>query len=251
MRTLAWLIATPFLVYAAVCLALFLFQRSLLYFPQTAPVAGPLMKLVVPGAELNVSVRPHAGPKALIYFGGNAEDVSQSLAALAGAFPDRALYLAHYRGFGGSSGKPAEAELRRDALALFDRVHTEHSEIAVIGRSLGSGVAIGLATQRPVARLALVTPYASIEEIAAAQYPWAPVRWLIKDRFDSTAYAGAVQAPSLLIAAEFDEMIPGDSTRRLFEKFAPGRAMLQVIPQTAHNTILLSPHYLEALRTAL
>ena len=65
------------------------------------------MSLPVPGAELNVSVRPHAGPKALIYFGGNAEDVSASLALFSRAFPDRALYLLDYRGYGKSSRAPA------------------------------------------------------------------------------------------------------------------------------------------------
>ena len=68
------------------------------------------------------------------------------------AFPDRSLYLVNYRGYGGSSGRPSEAGLVADALAVFDHVRTQHPDIAVMGRSLGSGVAVQLAAVRPVDR---------------------------------------------------------------------------------------------------
>jgi pimeloyl-ACP methyl ester carboxylesterase len=121
-----------------------------------------------------LSVRPHGGPKALIYFGGNAEDVSRSLPGLSQAFPDYALYLLHYRSYGGSSGTPSEEAIQRDATALFDRAHAEHPQTVVIGRSLGSGVAVRLASQRPASRLILITPYDSFQEIAASHYPALP-----------------------------------------------------------------------------
>ena len=87
--------------YAAACLALFAFQRSFIYFPPAIPsVQAPLTSLLaVPGARVKVSERPRQGQKAVIYFGGNAEDVSASLPLLDSAFPDHALYLMHYRGY--------------------------------------------------------------------------------------------------------------------------------------------------------
>ncbi len=154
-RNAALLLAIIVFAYAAVCLVLFAAQRSMIYFPQPSTGEGPgnALKILVPGAELRVSVRAHLGPKALIYFGGNAEDVSLSLPAFSSAFPDRALFLLHYRGYGGSTGKPSEEAIQSDALALFDRVHLEYSDIAVIGRSLGSGVATRLASRRPASSL--------------------------------------------------------------------------------------------------
>ena len=252
-RTAAWLLGLALLAYAGICAALFVFQRSLLYFPQPAALAAPasLLTLQRPDALLQVSVRPHGGPKALIYFGGNAEDVSLSLPALAQAFPDRALYLLHYRGYGGSSGQPTEEHLHGDALALFDQVRASHPDIAVVGRSLGSGVAVSLASQRPVARLALVTPYDSIAHIAAAQFRYFPVRWLLLDRFESWRHAPAIRVPTLLIAAGHDEVIPRASTERLLASFGPGVASLVVLAGTGHNTVSSSAGYWQALRDAL
>lgn len=201
-------------------------------------------------ANLTLTVRTIPGEKALIYFGGNAEDVSASLPSLTAAFPEHALYLLHYRGYGGSSGKPSEAALHRDALALFDKVYAEHARVTVVGRSLGSGVAIRLASVRPVTRLVLVSPYNSILELAARQFPYLPVRWLLLDKFESWRYAAAVQAPTTLVVAEHDEIIPAASSLRLQSQFAKDVARYQVIPGAGHNTISNSPAYLQALRGA-
>lgn len=239
-------------VYAGLCIALFVFQRSLIYFPQPISMssASTAAMLQTEDARLNISVRPMPGEKAVIYFGGNAENVSASLPDLAAAFPDHALYLLHYRGYGGSSGKPSEAALHEDALALFDKVHAAHAGITVVGRSLGSGVAIRLASVRPVARLVLVSPYNSILELAVAQFPLMPVRWLLLDKFESWRYASAVRAPTTLVVAEHDEIIPVASSLRLEQQFAHGMAHRVVIPGVGHNTIANSPAYLNALRGA-
>ena len=177
------------LVYVALCAMLYVFQRSLLYFPQPARVNVPSLRLSVPGAELHVSVRERDGPGAVIYLGGNAEDVSASLAEIAASFPEQAVYALHYRGYGRSTGSPSEAALQADVLALYDQVARQRSDVTVVGRSLGSGLAVSLAAVRPLSRLVLVTPYDSIEAVAAQQYAVFPVRWLIKDRFDAAARA--------------------------------------------------------------
>eukprot|EP01030_Chromulinospumella_sphaerica_P018886 gene18886-18761_t len=217
-RTLVLLVVIAAVLYLALCAALFVFQRALIYYPQPRAVDSPetLLTLPVDEAQVLVSVRSHAGPKALIYFGGNAEDVSRSLAEFDRAFPEHALYLLHYRGYGGSSGSPSEEAIARDAMSLFDKVYADHPQVVVVGRSLGSGVAVRLASYRPVAKLLLITPYNSLEELAERQFRWLPVRWLLKDKFESWRYAEHITVSTRLIAAEHDEVIPGASTRRLY-----------------------------------
>lgn len=236
--------------YAAACLALFLLQRSLIYFPPAAAayLAPKTSTLAVPGARLLVSERPLAGRQALLYFGGNAEDVSASLPLLDRAFPQHALYLLHYRGFAGSSGKPSEQALVADALALYDRIAREHQEIVVVGRSLGSSVAVQLAAQRQVARLVLVTPFASLADLAASQFPYFPVRWLLRDAYASAEYAPHISAPTLILAAGQDEIIPAASTRLLATRFPQGVASLRVIEGAGHNSISDGPDYIAALK---
>ena len=253
LQTTSRLVAIVLLLYGAACVALFSFQRSLIYFPQPSAFDTPstTLTLPVPGAELVVSIRPHAGQKALIYFGGNAEDVSSNLSSFSGAFPDYAIYLLHYRGYGGSSGKASEEMLHADAQALFDKVHAQHPNIAVVGRSLGSGVAIRLASQQQVSRLVLVTPYDSIQEIAAREFPYFPVRWLLTDKFESWRYAPTIRIPTLLLVAEFDEVIPRANTERLNAAFAKGVASLVIIPGAGHNTISSTAQYLDTMRAAL
>lgn len=240
-------------LYLVLCLALFLFQRTLIYFPQPAAIDAPETQLTlsVADAQIQVTVRPHAGPNALIYFGGNAEDVSRNLREFSQAFPDHALYLLHYRGFGGSTGSPSEEAIARDALTLFDKVYASHRNIAIIGRSLGSGVAVRLASQRPAARLILITPYDSLEDIAERQYPIFPVKWLLKDKFESWKYAAHISIPTLLLAAEQDEVIPRSSTEKLYGHFAKGVATLKFIPDAGHNSISDSPEYFHLLEKGL
>lgn len=251
-KTLAIILLLGMGAYAAVCLALFFLQRSLIYFPP--PVAAyPAPKtstLALPGASVKVSERPLAGKRALIYLGGNAEDVTGSLPLLDRAFPQRALYLLHYRGFTGSTGSPSEAALVGDALALFDHVAREHEDVVVIGRSLGSGVALQLASRRPVSRLVLVTPFDSLAGLAARQFPYFPVRWLLRDRYASMQYAPRVTAPTLLLAAEHDEIIPAASARQLLSRFPEGVARLRIIEGVGHNSISDSSEYIPSLQWA-
>jgi pimeloyl-ACP methyl ester carboxylesterase len=227
------------LVYMALCAALLVLQRSLLYFPQPSSLGSRDTTISLPLADAKVvaSVRARAGTDAVIYFGGNGEDVTRSAPGLADAFPQHALYLLHYRGYGGSSGRPSEDAIVGDALALFDAAHRAHPNVVVIGRSLGSGVAIRVASLRPAARLVLVTPYDSIAEIAAARFAFFPVRWLLLDKFESWRYAPAVTAPTLLLAADHDEVVPRASTELLLSRFKPGVASMSVLAGTDHNSI--------------
>jgi len=240
------------LLYLGVCATLFFFQRSFLYHPQSATASGSTnLVLTTKDARVLVTTREHPGPHALIYFGGNAEDVSYYLPSLADAFPDHAVYLLNYRGFGGSTGGPSESALFADALTLYDKVRDEHPQVAIVGRSLGSGIAVYVASLRPVARLILVTPYDSIEDLAARQFPYVPVRWLLLDKYQSWKYAPKVTAPTLIIAAEHDQVVPRASTELLLTRFKTGVASLKTLPGTDHNDIAENGDYLRLIKDSL
>ena len=239
------------LVYTGGCAALFVHQRALLYFPQPlveTPANADNMLFRSDGAQINITTRPSTGKSAVIYFGGNAENVSFALPNLLKAYPHHAIYLVHYRGFGGSTGEPSEAALVADAFAIFDDLKQKHSDITVIGRSLGSGIAIQVASQRAIEQLILITPYDSIENIAAQQFPWAPVRWLLKDKYLSWQYAARIQAPTYVIAAEDDRVVPRKNTDALLAHFAHSLVTLTVLPDTNHHNITNHANYPPMLR---
>jgi uncharacterized protein len=240
-------------LYLAVCAALYLFQSSLIYFPQlrSLQAAGSTLQFDNGGERIVVTARKQVGAKALIYFGGNAEEVSQNLLVFAREFPNHSIYLMHYRGYGGSSGNPSEVGLVADSLVLFDSVFKDHSEVSVIGRSLGSGVAVQLASARPVANLVLVTPYASVVGVASAMFPYFPVKWLIKDRFESENYVNSIKAKSLILASESDSVIPEWSTKKLHAAFGKDKVLYKVISDSDHNSISGKPQYLEVLKSFL
>lgn len=121
-RWLGWA-AWPALGYGGLCLVMFLHQRSFIYFPTPAADPTNQLELRVEGTRVLVAERPRPGPRALIYFGGNAEDVSLTRAELAALLPDTSLFLLHYRGYGGSEGTPSEAAIRADAQALYAHVN--------------------------------------------------------------------------------------------------------------------------------
>ena len=236
-------------LYLTICAALFFFQRALIYHPQQRSLATLVNteKISLNGETLVMTVQLKETEKAVIYFGGNAEDVSASLPLFASAFPNHALYLMHYRGYGGSSGTPSEEALHADALALYDEVSKKRPAITVVGRSLGSGVAVKLASVRNLERLVLVTPYDSIQNIAASQFSWFPVGLLLQDKFDSWRYAPKVKAPTTVLVAQDDEVIPMESSKKLFSYFSPGIGSYHVLHSASHNSISQNAAYLRLL----
>jgi hypothetical protein len=250
MRTVVSLLVIAAVVYLGLGAWVYAMQRSQIYFP-VAEAHRPdaqVRWIESHGERLKIWVVPRAGSRALIYFGGNAEDVAGNIEAFSVAFPDRSLFLVNYRGYGGSSGRPAEAALFADALSIFDHVRAENSEIAVMGRSLGSGVAVFVASERPVQQLVLVTAFDSLVNVAREYFRWLPVGWLMRDRYESASRASAVSAPVLVVVAGEDEIIPRARSEALVAAFAPGQVQVVVVPDVGHNTLDLSPAYLGAVR---
>lgn len=253
MRTLLTLLVIAAVAYLALLAFVYVTQRGQIYFPTAEsqhPHAQPIW-IDSEGERIKVWVVPRPGSRALLYFGGNAEDVAGNIDLFAEAFPDRSLFLVNYRGYGGSSGRPTEAGLRADALAVFDHVRQERAEIAVMGRSLGSGVAVHLASERPVERLVLVTAYDSLVNVAREYFRWLPVGLLLRDRYDSATHAGEIEASVLIVIAGDDEIISRARSEALAAAFTPGQVHVEVVGGVGHNTLDESTAYLEAVRLFL
>ena len=252
LRQVLLLLLVPAGLFAGLCLLMFLTQRSQIFYPvreSTVPGATPT-RFAVDGAEIKVWTVSRPGRAALLYFGGNAEDVGASIGRFADLLPEHSLYFVNYRGYGGSTGKPSERALVGDAIALYDDLRTRHEEIHVLGRSLGSGVAVQLAVERDVRRLVLVTPFDSLVNVARAHYPWMPVGLLMRDRFDSVSLAPALSSETLVVVAEADEIIPRDRSDALIRAFRDSPRVV-VLEGARHNGIDLDLRYLDEVVTVL
>ncbi|MGY0799862.1 alpha/beta hydrolase [Lysobacter sp. A286] len=235
------------LIYLAICGLLYLSQRSYIYYPTSRSVDTPTITLQQSDARVLVSTNGIDSDRAVLYFGGNAEDVSQAVGLLSQAFPDAAIYAMHYRSYGGSTGTPSERALISDATALFDRVVEQHPRISIVGRSLGSGIAAQVAASRSIERLVLVTPYNSLLELATERFKLFPTRLLLQDKYESWRYVSQLQAPTTIIIAGHDRIIPNESSRRLADTFPAGVVTVVKIAEANHNNLSDSPEYVAAL----
>jgi pimeloyl-ACP methyl ester carboxylesterase len=247
------LLISALAMYTAACVYLYVAQRSFLYFPtpETVSAGATALQLETPGAVLKVWQVARPGPDAVIYFGGNAEGVADHILPFSQAFPDRSLYFVNYRGYGGSTGTPTEEALLNDAIAVFDQVHKTHPQIAIVGRSLGSGVAAHVASKRPVEKLILVTPYDSIERVAQGHYRWFPIFLLLKDRFDTLSRVSKISAPTLALIAEKDEVIPRARSEALVAAFPPTQVQVKLLPGATHTLGDGTQNYLDAMQAFL
>lgn len=221
-------------------------ESRFLYFPARSLSATPesfglradeLSLLTEDGVRLHGWWIKGVGGRALVFFHGNAGNIGDRLDR-ARIFNERLgldVFLVDYRGYGRSEGQPFEDGLYRDARAVYAHASTRfHSnQIVLFGESLGSAVAIQLATEQPCAGLVLETPFLSVPAMARKHYPFVPA-FLIRSRFDNEAKIGSVSAPKLFLIAERDEIAPPEQGRRLFELAAEPKT-LYVIPGSGHN----------------
>ncbi len=187
----------------------------------------------------------------LIYFGGNAEEVS-SLTSTANQYAGWSLLAVNYRGYGRSEGKPGEAELFADALQIYDYAvgRAAGGRVAVMGRSLGSGVAVYLASQRPLAGVILVSPYDSVASVAKGIYPYLPISLMLKHRFDSIARAAAIKTPLLCLVASVDRVVPRPHSERLYAAWGGAKQWREIAP-AGHDGISEWPDYWQAIAAFL
>lgn len=211
---------------------LYLMQRQLMYFPDDerpapadwgVPEMEPVTLTTGDGLELLAWYHPapSADRPVVAYFHGNGGHIGLRGSKVR-PFLDAGygVLLLTYRGYSGNPGRPSEAGLYADgraALAFLRRRGVAAERMVLYGESLGSGVAVQLATETRVAALVLEAPFSSAGDVAAHAFPFLPARQLVRDRFDSAAKIASVRAPVLVIHGERDRVVPPRFGRKLFE----------------------------------
>lgn len=209
----------------------------MLYFPTPAPtnIQAQKFELQSDGLLLKGWVINPGKQQALIYFGGNGEAVEYNAEVFKKTLPNVSVYLLPYRSYGGNPGEVTEENCYRDALNLYDQIKNRHGSINALGRSLGSGVATYLASQRKIDKLILVTPYDSMINVAQDKYPIFPISLLLKDRYESWRRAADINSDVLVIIAAKDEIIPRANTDNLLRHFKQ-KPKVTVFENAGHNT---------------
>ena len=240
--------------YAMLVVLMFSLQRSMLYFPDRTTPSATMLAVVGLRAWPDISdMRGALGVETLapvngtvIVWHGNAGAAWQRsyyVDALH-ALGFRVL-LAEYPGYGGRAGEPSEAEIVADAQETLRRAYAEFgAPIYLWGESLGAGVVAAVASEpsAPVAGVVLLTPWDSLTDLAQHLYPFLPVRWLLRDRYDSVRNLAGVTVPVVVVIAEQDEIIPLAHSQRLYESIAAPKQRW-LLPGASHNTWPAEAHH--------
>src|ERR1043166_9008834 len=228
-----WLIITLLVGYGAIAALAYFAQRSLMYFPErtrTAPAAAGFpqaeeVELTTSDGERVIAwhVPPRGDKPVVLYFHGNGGALKWRAGRVARIGAGGAWLLAlSYRGYGGSTGRPSEAGLLRDAEAAYAFATARYpaERLALYGESLGTGVAVALAAEHKVGKVILEAPFTSAVEIGAAAYPFLPVRLLMHDQFRSDERIAKVTAPVLVLHGARDTIVPISHGERLYALIA-------------------------------
>lgn len=261
MKRMATFLTLVIIGYAGLCALIFFLQERMLFFPRPCdPRAVTQLEpwqrsIETAQATLSgwlIPARDPGNAPLVFYFGGNAEDVSVTGIEVS-ARADANFVLMNYRGYGESDGAPSERALFADALNVYDTLidTTLHNgKVVAFGRSLGSGVAVYLASQRRIDAVVLATPYDSIRNVARRHYPWLPVSALIRHPFDSLTLAPSLDIPALFVVAERDEIIPPAHAQQLADNWG-GPTQWILISGASHNSIGADTRYWESIREFL
>jgi fermentation-respiration switch protein FrsA (DUF1100 family) len=236
--------------YAAVVGGLFFFQRQLLYLPdKNRPELAELAQLGVRELTLTTADRLSlvswylpSRPRrpVIVYFHGNGGHIGYRIERLLRfAREGYGVLMLEYRGYGGNPGSPTEAGLYSDGQAALDFLKHEgiaSNRLILYGESLGSGVAVRLATRNEVVELILEAPPTSVAEVAQCHFPYVPASRLVVDRFDSLSRIGEVKAPILVMHGERDRVVPVRYGRALFNA-APEPKEGWFVPEAGHENL--------------
>jgi fermentation-respiration switch protein FrsA (DUF1100 family) len=255
-------------VYVGLALLLFLFQSRLVFYPQMdralsatpAQIGLPFDELrlkTADGVELHGWYVPVAEPRGTILFThGNAGNISHRLDYV--AMFHRLGYntlIFDYRGYGNSSGSPSEQGTYLDAEAAWTYVtQTKHEpacRIALLGESLGGAVAAQLATRHRPAALVLASSFTSVPDLGQQLYPWLPVRWLARIRYDTRAYLQQAQVPLLVAHSPQDEIIPYAHGQALYAAARAPKTFLELAGGHNDGFIFMREDWVGALRDFL
>jgi fermentation-respiration switch protein FrsA (DUF1100 family) len=249
MKILLWILTLAAGGYGALGTLMYFGQRALLYFPEqgrTDPAAAgfagaeEVVLATSDGERVIVWHRPpQAGKPVVLYFHGNAGSLRTRAARFSALTSDgTGLVALSYRGFGGSTGNPTEDGLICDATAAYRFAAERYgvNRIVFWGESLGTGIAVAMAAEHPVAGVILESPFTSTVDVAAAIYWFMPVRLLMKDQFHSDERIARITAPVLILHGERDATVPIAYGEELFGMITAPKQFVR-FPDGAHNNL--------------
>src|ERR1043165_771408 len=250
MTVLKWLVAIALIAYAGGLALLYFAQRAMLFpipetrrtSPQAAgfPQAEEHLLQTSDGEQIIAwHVTPRAGKPVVIFFHGNGDILAWRAPWFAKLIADgTGLVAISFRGYAGSSGSPSEAGLLSDAEAAYGFAAQRYPPERIVswGYSLGTGPAVARAARHRVAALILEAPYTSIADVAAAAFPFAPVRWFVRDPFHSDQRIADVTCPVLIMHGGRDTTIPIRFGEKLYE-FAREPKQMVRFAEAAHNDL--------------
>ena len=270
MPTLIRMLSSLVVIVAAFCIGvlslLYVFQEKMIFFPgkrivDTPETIGLQYEDVYLVTDDNIRIHgwyvPHADAKAtVLFFHGNAGNISHRLDSISIFHElDLSVFIIDYRGYGKSAGRPSEHGTYRDALAawnyLVDERRLRPDEIIVFGRSLGGGVAAGLAARVSPAAVILESTFTSIKELGKHYYPYLPVSWIARVRYPVDEDISSFNCPVLVIHSHEDDVVPFRHGQRLF---ATAREPKMFLPISGdHNTgfLLSGDVYVEGMKRFL
>jgi dipeptidyl aminopeptidase/acylaminoacyl peptidase len=240
---LTWLLV-PLLIYSAIVALVWMFQSRMLFLPSSAIVTNPSSRHL---AFEDVSLQTEdgetlhgwylQGPKdgpTVLFFHGNAGNIShriESLALLVNA--GTSVFIVDYRGYGKSTGSPSEQGTYRDAETAWQFLAREKEiapeRIIIFGRSLGGGVASWLATQHQAGVLVLESTFESVPKLAGQIYPWLPVKWISRIRYDSASRVRDLETPTFVIHSSEDNLIGFEHGKALFSQARNGIEFVEMV----------------------
>jgi fermentation-respiration switch protein FrsA (DUF1100 family) len=235
--------------YLGLVALMYVAQRAMMYFPETVRTAPAeagfpeAEEIVLDTADGERVIAWHVAPRGdrpvVLYFHGNGGALRYRVDRFRALTADgTGLVALSYRGYGGSTGRPSEEGLITDARAAYAFAAARHpaARLVLWGESLGSGVAVALAAEKPVARLVLEAPFSSAVDIAARVYPIVPVRWLMKDQFRSDLRIGRITAPVLIVHGDRDRVVPIASGEQLYSLITAPKRFVRV-PGAGHEDL--------------
>jgi hypothetical protein len=240
-RIVTLLLLLAILLYAGVAVFLYVMQRPMMYpafggrtAPSKAGLSG-VEEVVLPTPDGETLVAwwkpPAPGARTILFLHGNAGNLAMRADRIRLLTADgTGLLLLAYRGYSGSTGSPTEEGLATDARTAFDWLarRVDPAGIVLLGESLGSGVAVRLAQERPVAGVILDAPYTSTADVARRLYWWLPVGLLMKDQYPSIDRIAGVRAPILVLHGDGDGVIPFALGERLYAAANEPKSFLRI-----------------------
>ena len=230
MLALGWTAVIALCLYAALAMTIYFAQRSLMYFPDPVhvlpaaaglPEAEEVPLIAADGVRIAAwHVPPRDGKPVILYFHGNGGALRFRVERFRRLIADGIGLLAlEYRGYGGLAGSPSEAGLIADAQAAYRFAAARYpaQQPVLWGESLGSGIAVAIAAERPVGRVILEAPFTSAVAVGAQHYWYLPVSLLMKDKFRSDTRIGKVTAPVMIMHGVHDQVVPYAMGEKLFD----------------------------------